>query len=33
MAEVVAENGFDGADLTVRPGGQVLPENVEKDLP
>ena len=33
MAEVVAKNGFDGADLTVRPNGQVLPENVEKDLP
>jgi len=33
MAEAVAENGFDGADLTVRPRGQVLPENVEKDLP
>ena len=33
MAEVVANNGFDGADLTVRPRGQVLPENVEKDLP
>jgi len=33
MAEVVAKNGFDGADLTVRPKGQVLPENVEQDLP
>ncbi len=33
MAEVLAENGFDGADLTVRQGGQVLPENVETDLP
>jgi sugar phosphate isomerase/epimerase len=33
MAEVLAKNGFDGADLTVRPGGQVLPENVERDLP
>lgn len=33
MAEVVAQNGFDGADLAVRPGGQVLPENVETDLP
>jgi L-ribulose-5-phosphate 3-epimerase len=33
MAEVLAENGFDGADLTVRLGGQVLPENVETDLP
>ncbi len=33
MAEVLAEHGFAGADLTVRPGGQVLPENVEGDLP
>jgi sugar phosphate isomerase/epimerase len=33
MAGVVARNGFDGADLTVRPGGQVLPENVQRDLP
>lgn len=33
MAAVVAKNGFDGADLTVRPNGQVLPENVERDLP
>jgi sugar phosphate isomerase/epimerase len=33
MAEVVARLGFDGADLTVRDGGQVLPEQVERDLP
>ncbi|MBW6535339.1 MAG: sugar phosphate isomerase/epimerase [Mariniphaga sp.] len=33
MAEVLAKHGFAGADLTVRPGGQVLPENVEMDLP
>ncbi len=33
MAEAVAEMGFDGADLTVRPQGHVLPERVEKDLP
>lgn len=33
MAELLAENGFAGADLTVREGGQVLPENVERDLP
>ena len=33
MAEVVAQAGFDGADLTVRRGGQVLPENVKTDLP
>jgi sugar phosphate isomerase/epimerase len=33
MAEAAAEIGFDGIDLTVRPGGHVLPENVERDLP
>ena len=33
MAEVVAQQGFDGADLVVRPGGQILPENVKTDLP
>jgi len=33
MAEVSAEIGFDGVDLTVRPGGHVLPERVEEDLP
>jgi L-ribulose-5-phosphate 3-epimerase len=33
MAEVVAEIGFDGLDLTVRPQGHVLPERVEEDLP
>ncbi len=33
MANVLAKNGFDGADLTVRRGGQVNPENVETDLP
>jgi sugar phosphate isomerase/epimerase len=33
MAEVAAEIGFDGVELTVRPGGHVLPENVEMDLP
>src|SRR5688500_37282 len=25
--------GFEGVDLTVRPGGSVLPENARKDLP
>src|SRR5688572_7107520 len=25
--------GFEGVDLTVRPAGSVLPENVRKDLP
>jgi sugar phosphate isomerase/epimerase len=33
MARVVAEMGFDGVDLTVRPQGHVLPERVEEDLP
>jgi sugar phosphate isomerase/epimerase len=33
MARVAAEIGLDGVDLTVRPQGHVLPENVEKDLP
>ncbi len=33
MAKTAAEIGFDGVDITVRPKGQVLPENVEKDLP
>lgn len=33
MAETAAEVGFDGVDLTVRPGGHILPENVERDLP
>ncbi|MCG3120977.1 MAG: hypothetical protein ALAOOOJD_03901 [bacterium] len=33
MAETVAAAGFDGVDLTVRPGGHVLPERVQDDLP
>src|SRR5690625_2720385 len=33
MAEAAAKAGFDGVDLTVRPGGHVLPENVREDLP
>jgi sugar phosphate isomerase/epimerase len=33
LADALANLGFDGADLTVRPGGHVLPENVERDLP
>ena len=33
MARAAADIGFDGVDLTVRPGGHVLPENVEVDLP
>ncbi|WP_422080362.1 sugar phosphate isomerase/epimerase family protein [Ulvibacterium sp.] len=31
--EKAAEMGFSGLDLTVRPGGHVLPENVAEDLP
>jgi sugar phosphate isomerase/epimerase len=33
MAIAAKEMGFDGVDLTVRPKGHVLPENVERDLP
>lgn len=32
-AEIAAKVGFDGVDLTVRKGGHILPENVERDLP
>jgi sugar phosphate isomerase/epimerase len=33
MAAVTAEMGFNGVDLTVRPKGHVLPEQVGDDLP
>ncbi|MBU2950367.1 sugar phosphate isomerase/epimerase [Tamlana agarivorans] len=33
MSEAVAEMGFNGIDLTLRPGGHVLPERVQDDLP
>ncbi|WP_184541864.1 sugar phosphate isomerase/epimerase family protein [Mucilaginibacter sp. FT3.2] len=33
MAALAASMGFDGVDLTVRPDGHVLPENVAADLP
>ncbi len=33
MAKASTEAGVDGVDLTVRPRGHVLPENVERDLP
>lgn len=33
MAQVAADMGFDGIDLTVRPQGHVLPERVSEDLP
>jgi L-ribulose-5-phosphate 3-epimerase len=33
LAESVKRVGYDGVDLTVRPGGHVLPERVSEDLP
>jgi L-ribulose-5-phosphate 3-epimerase len=33
VAEMAAEAGFEGIDLTVRPGGHVLPEHVADELP
>lgn len=33
MGALLAELGFDGSDMPVRPGGQVLPENVKTGLP
>lgn len=33
LGKAVREAGFDGVDLTVRPGGHVLPERVAQDLP
>ncbi len=33
LARSLRDLGFDAADLTVRPRGHVLPENVERDLP
>lgn len=33
MAEVAADIGFDGLDVTLRPKGHVLPERVMDDLP
>jgi L-ribulose-5-phosphate 3-epimerase len=32
LGNVAAEIGFDGVDLTVRPGGHIVPENAEKEL-
>lgn len=32
-ADVFAELGFDGIEAAVRPGGHVVPERVEEDLP
>jgi len=33
LGRAVKDAGFDGVDLTVRPGGHVLPERVVEDLP
>jgi sugar phosphate isomerase/epimerase len=33
LADLMAELGFDGIEAAVRPGGHVLPERVEEDLP
>jgi sugar phosphate isomerase/epimerase len=33
LGKTAKEFGFDGVDLTVRPGGHVLPERVTEDLP
>jgi sugar phosphate isomerase/epimerase len=33
MSQAVKKLGFDGVDLTVRPGGHVLPERAADDLP
>ncbi|MBI1356274.1 MAG: TIM barrel protein [Acidobacteria bacterium] len=33
LAKALQQMGFPGVDLTVRPGGHVLPENAERDLP
>jgi L-ribulose-5-phosphate 3-epimerase len=33
LAEVLAESGAEGIDLSVRPDGHVLPEKVKTDLP
>ena len=33
LADILVESGAEGVDFTVRPGGHILPENVEADLP
>src|SRR5581483_12104453 len=33
LAQAVKKLGFGGIDLTVRPGGHVLPERATEDLP
>ena len=32
VAQAMAKNGFDGADLLVRPAGQIEPKNVKTEL-
>ena len=32
MGDIVAQMGFEGIDLTVRPGGHILPERVKEEL-
>ncbi len=33
LAETLSKAGYDGADLSVRPEGHVIPERVKTDLP
>src|SRR5512134_2749252 len=33
LGRAVKDAGFEGVDLTVRPGGHVLPERAAEDLP
>ena len=33
MAGVIAELGFNGIEAPIRPGGHVLPERIDEDLP
>ncbi|UZR94709.1 sugar phosphate isomerase/epimerase family protein [Chondrinema litorale] len=33
LSEFIASCGFDGADLTIKPNGHILPEEVEEKLP
>ncbi len=33
LADLIAELGFDGIEGTIRPGGQIVPEQVPDELP
>ena len=33
LADLIAELGFDGIEGTIRPGGQITPEQVPDELP